>query len=114
MLEKLIRSLRKRVLRSMKEGDIDYNELKNKVKNGAKLVDVRSPQEYREGHLNEAIQIADYDIKSNVDKIFKDKNEVIVLYCQTGNRSRRVYEILKKQGYENVYNLYGGMDEIIF
>ena len=42
--------------------------------------------------------------------IIKDKNKPIVVYCTTGFRSEEAYKKLKKIGYTNVYNLYGGLD----
>ena len=47
---------RKRCYRNMQLGDITIEELKNKLSQGAILLDVRSPQEYREGHLSRSYQ----------------------------------------------------------
>ena len=47
------------------------------------------------------------------NKILKEipkKNQLIVLYCQYGGRSRNAMQIMKKMGYTNLYNLYGGLD----
>lgn len=101
---------RRRCCRNFQNGDIKNDELKNKISQGAILIDVRSNQEYREGHLQGAINIPDFEIKSRVEREIPKKNQLIVLYCQYGGRSKNVSLIMKKMGYTNVYNLYGGLD----
>ena len=44
-----------------------------------------------------------YDIKRNVQNILKDKNEIVVLYCSGGERSKKAQDKLRKMGYTNVY-----------
>ena len=77
--------------RNMEYYEVNMKELEEKQKKGAVIVDVRSTQEYAEGHINEAINIPYYEIKKNVNNIFKNKNQEIVLYCQTGFRSKQAY-----------------------
>ena len=108
----MLKAIRKKSCRGMRLGDISYEELKNMVRKGATLLDVRSIQEYKEGHLRGAIQIADYEIYNKIKKIIPNKKCLIVIYCTNGGRSRKAYNELKKQGYENVFNLYGGLDSI--
>ena len=93
----------------MEKNDIDIEELKKLVSNGAILVDVRSPQEYREGHLKDAISIPEYELKSRYKNELQDKNKKIVIYCSSGSRSKRAKKRLEKLGYNNVYNLYNGI-----
>lgn len=101
---------RRRYCRGMQNGDITIEELKGKVLQGAILMDVRSNQEYREGHLKGAINIPDFEISSRVQKEISKKNQLIILYCQYGGRSRKSLNLMRKMGYTNVYNLYGGLD----
>lgn len=101
---------RKRCYRNLQNGDITIEELKNKVLQGAILIDVRSNQEYREGHLQGAFNIPDFEITNRVQREIPKKNQAIVLYCQYGGRSKSASMIMKKMGYTNVYNLYGGLD----
>ena len=101
---------RRRCCRNMQNGDIGIDELKNKVSQGAILIDVRSNQEYREGHINGAINIPEFEIKNKILKEIPKKNQLIVLYCQYGRRSRNAMQIMNKMGYTNLYNLYGGLD----
>lgn len=69
------------------------------------IVDVRSEQEFKEGHINGAINIPLYKVKSDFQKKVKNKNEYIVLYCTSGIRSKKTQNILISMGYTNVYNL---------
>ena len=112
MLKFMRKMFNKNNYRNLNEGDILFNELKNKVEHGAILLDVRSPQEYSEGHLDGAILIPDYEIYSRKREIEKYRNKNIVVYCKSGSRSRKVYDILKGMGFINVYNLYGGLDNL--
>lgn len=89
--------------------DIFKEDLDLYVKEGAIIIDVRSPQEYREGHIDGAISIPDYQIKKEIQKHVKDKADILVLYCSTGHRSQRCQQILENMGYTNVYNLYDGI-----
>ncbi len=110
MVNKIKYMIRKGFFRSMDEFDINRQELELKVKEGAKLVDVRSPQEYQEGHLNGAISIPEYELTKKAQEFLKNKDEMIILYCSTGSRSKKALKILKKIGYQNVFNLYHGLE----
>ena len=101
---------RRRCCRNLQNGDIAIEEVKNKLSQGAILIDVRSNQEYREGHLQGAINIPDFEIANRIQREVPKKNQLIVLYCQYGGRSKSASIIMKKLGYTNVYNLYGGLD----
>lgn len=96
--------------RNFQYGDIEIEEMKNKISQGAILLDVRSKQEYQEGHIQGAINIPDFEIEDRVLYEIPKKNQLIVIYCQYGGRSRNVYNIMKKLGYTNIHNLYGGLE----
>ncbi len=96
--------------RNMEYYEINIEELKEKQKNGAEIVDVRSSQEYAEGHFKGAINIPYYQINKNVYNILKDKQQEIVLYCEAGVRSKQAYKKLLKLQYKNVYSLYKGLE----
>ena len=89
----------------------DFNDQKDITKEDldSYIKDVRSPQEYREGHVDGSICIPDYQIKRDIQKYVKDKDEIIVVYCSTGHRSQRCQQILENMGYTNVYNVYDGI-----
>lgn len=81
-------------------------------KTKAIIFDTREPKEYQVSHIKDAISVGynDFDIAS-VKKLYLNKDEKIVVYCSLGIRSETVGEKLKKAGYTNVYNLYGGIFE---
>lgn len=68
----------------------------------ALLIDVRTPEEYREKHIEGAINIPVYEI-DNIKNEIIDPNKVILVYCKTGKRSKIVKQILTQNGYKNVY-----------
>lgn len=76
------------------------------------LLDSREPKEFKVSHLKGATCVGydNFDITS-VEKQYPNKNEKIVVYCSLGIRSETVGEKLKKAGYTNVHNLYGGIFE---
>lgn len=94
--------------RQMEKFDIDIYKLKEMQAEGAFIVDIRSPQEFKEGNINGAINIPEYEIYRTAEKIIPDKNSTIVVYCDTGMRSINALKRLKRMGYNNVYNLYKG------
>lgn len=90
---------------------ITVNELAM-PKTEAILLDSREPAEYEVSHLKDAICVG-YD-NFNVESILEElpnKDSKIVVYCSLGIRSEDVAEKLKKAGYTNVFNLYGGIFE---
>ena len=106
--------LTKKSSRVFKKKDINIEKLKKMIMEGALLVDVRSPQEYQEGHLKGAKLIPEYEIMKTCRYELKDKNAVIILYCSTGSRSKKAQRKLEKMGYQNVYNLYNGIQNFNF
>ena len=75
--------------------------------NNYTIVDVRTPEEYSEGHLVDAINIPYDQIDENIDL---DKNKTILVYCRSGNRSGIAYDILEDLGFK-VYDM-GAFAEI--
>ena len=75
----------------------------------AVLLDVRSPQEYEEGHLAGAINIPNYELYYKAPRLIKDKETIIIAYCTLGLRSKKALKILKKIGYKNLYHLDSGI-----
>ena len=102
--------IKKKLFRGMELYDISLEELMQKQIDGAIVIDVRSIQEFSEGHLEGAVNIPYYDIVKKIDKICPNKAKEIVVYCGIGARSKRAYKILKKLQNKNVYNLYGFID----
>ena len=83
------------------QGVKDYHNIP-----GAVLLDVRTPQEYREGHIpgskNLPLQTID-----KVDSIVENKDTVLYVYCHSGARSRQATAMLQHMGYTNVQNIGG-------
>jgi len=69
------------------------------------LIDVRTPGEFAQGHIEGAININVQEIGQRLDEIPTDKP--IVLYCRSGNRSSQAARILDNAGLENIYDLGG-------
>lgn len=82
-----------------------------KTNSNAVLLDVRSSQEYIEGHIRGSINIPVYDIEKQA-KNKLNKNSIIIVYCSAGIRSKRAIQILEKLGYENLYNVEGGIENL--
>lgn len=107
------KTLRRIFYRSIDNKEILYKNLKEFMKNKIVfLIDVRSNQEYEEGHLNGAINIPLFNIEKEIQNIVKNKNDIIILYCSSGNRSKEAKKILEKLGYQEAYNLKGGIDRV--
>lgn len=72
------------------------------------LVDVRTPEEYAEGHIDNAVNIDFFrdDFKSAFATM--DKDQPIYIYCKSGNRSGKAAKILSDLGFEEIYDLEGG------
>ena len=108
MLFKFKFLFRKKKDRDIDIYDIDEKDLTSIISKGAVVVDVRSPQEYEEGHMEGAILLPEYDIKKKAREVLQDKNKDIVVYCSSGTRSKKAQEELNDMGYMKVYNLYNG------
>ena len=72
------------------------------------ILDVRTDEEYAEGHIPNAVLIPDYEIRERAEKELTDKNQLILVYCRSGNRSKTASEILAGLGYTNVVE-FGGI-----
>lgn len=83
--------------------------------NSVILIDVRSPQEYRQEHIEGSILIplsdieADFGVKQINKLAIENQNSTIVLYCSAGVRSLKAYHILKENGIKTV-SLKGGIN----
>jgi rhodanese-related sulfurtransferase len=78
---------------------VDLNEL---MASGAVIVDVRTPAEYKDGHLKGAINLPLQTLGNNLNKLKKD--QVIITCCRSGSRSGMAKRMLKANGFEQVHN----------
>lgn len=83
-------------------GNTDNSQLTEAVKNGAFLVDVRTPAEFSAGSVKGAVNIPLDKVSSQLPK-FKDKKRIVV-FCRSGNRSGQAKSILEQNGFQNVIN----------
>ena len=85
-------------------------ELERRLKSGepVAVIDVRDPDEYRDGHIEAATNISRGFLEFRIGGTVSDPKTPVVLYCQTGLRSVLAAKQLKELGYENVINLQGG------
>ncbi len=93
--------------------DISPIEAKEKIKakKNVLILDVRTPEEFSQGHIEGAINIPVQEIEKMIGELNKYKKYEIIVYCRSGSRSRKASEILIKHGFRNVYNLKGGFIE---
>ena len=110
MIDKLRKIFNIRLNRSIERKDIMQSEIKSLMSKGAILIDVRSPQEYNEGHLDNSILLPEYEILKKIKDIIPNKNTRIILYCSSGTRSKKAQEELEKMGYKNIYNVLNGVE----
>ncbi|MGC1204706.1 MAG: rhodanese-like domain-containing protein [Flavobacteriaceae bacterium] len=90
---------------------ISVEVLKNE-KSEVILLDSREEKEYHVSHIKDAIRVGyDFFNLDTVQQKLPNKDSKIVVYCSIGVRSEDIAEKLKKAGYNNVYNLYGGIFE---
>jgi len=92
----------------VKEETVEEAQKRLKENPGARLVDVREDDEFRNGHVNGAVHLGKGVIERDVEKTFPDKNIELHLYCGGGFRSALAADNLQKMGYENVYSIDGG------
>jgi Rhodanese-related sulfurtransferase len=88
--------------------EITVEELKAKIDNNEdfQLIDVREPFEYETSHINgENIPLAEVILEQ--DKIARDKP--VVVHCRSGKRSAQAILMLEREGFDNLYNLQGGI-----
>lgn len=88
--------------------NISTNDLKAILKSKDKqFIDVRTPGEYKARHIPEFKNIPLDQLPGKIQTLKSDKD--IVVICQSGMRSSRAASILAKAGFQNVYNVKGGM-----
>ena len=74
------------------------------------IIDARTEEEFAEGHIENAILIPEYEIANRAEKELPDKEQLILVYCRSGRRSKIASEELVKLGYTNVKEFGGIID----
>ena len=74
-----------------------------------KIIDIRDEESFKEGHISNAVNINESEIKKFLDETPRDTP--ILVYCYHGNSSKGAAEYLTSKGYKNVYSLDGGYSD---
>ena len=74
---------------------------------GYLIVDVRRPDEFAEGHIEGAINVPNEGITDEMPEELPDKDQLLLVYCRTGRRSKEAADKLAKIGYTNIYEMGG-------
>lgn len=80
------------------------------MEDGHVIVDVRRQDEYRKGHIPGAVLIPNESISVAPPEQLPDKDQVILIYCRTGARSKQAAQKLADMGYTNLYE-FGGINK---
>lgn len=75
-------------------------------------IDVRTPEEFAEGHINGSLNIPFEDIGGRISSITEDQESDIRVYCRSGHRSGVAMDVLKSMGYRHVINE-GGLGNLL-
>ncbi len=96
-------------------GQISDQEARELLKQGAWLIDVRTPEEFGARHLAGAINVPLDALEVSVSKVVNDMAKPLLLYCASGMRSRLALKILQDAGYANVFDLgsYGRAEGVL-
>lgn len=90
--------------------EVDYKQFDSQLKSDSNyiLVDVRTPKEYRNGHMSNAINVSYFHswFSDSIQKL--DRNKTIYMYCQTQHRSPLASRKMKKMGFKKIVDLKGG------
>lgn len=74
------------------------------------ILDVRAQEEYDQGHIPGAILIPDTEIETQAEEVLTDKDQLILVYCRSGRRSKLAAEALVELGYTNIKEFGGIID----
>ena len=90
--------------------DVDVEKFAELVAKGdGQILDVRTPEEWAEGTVKEAIKMNFYDANFQEQLKKLDKTKPVYVYCKSGGRSGKAADQMQKMGFTSVYNLLGGM-----
>ena len=100
------------VLRQIKSRieEVDPADVREQIRNGAVLVDVREAEEWSTGHIPGAKHVPKSYLESRIEGAAQDRSQHVILYCQSGNRSAwAARTLIEDLGYENVESMTGGI-----
>ncbi len=103
----LYSEVRRRVSGMPTLGPVEATRLSNRE--NAVFLDVREDSEYQSGHIPQAIHIPYRQLAERVNELNRYRDAPLIAYCRSGTRSGSIGGLMKKNGFENVYNLGGGI-----
>ena len=74
------------------------------------ILDVRTQEEYDQGHIPGAMLIPNTEIETKAEEVLMDKDQLLLVYCRSGRRSKLASEILVELGYTNIKEFGGIID----
>ena len=86
--------------------DVNRDVLEYSLVSGAVLLDVRTQQEFNDGHIPGSVNLP-LQMLDNADEIIENVDVPLYVYCRSGARSRQAVMVLKSMGYRNVTNIGG-------
>ncbi|WP_404399579.1 rhodanese-like domain-containing protein [Idiomarina seosinensis] len=99
--------------------EVTTEQLQQAIRDGARVIDVREPAEYQQGHIREAVnmprgvlemQLNQHpDVAGYDDALQRIADKPLYLICGTGGRSALSAESLERMGFDKIYNVAGGM-----
>lgn len=96
-------------IQSQSLSKVSQNDLKQQVikylEQGAIVIDVRTEEEYKNGHFKDAIFIPYHQIEKRIKELEIYKDTPILLYCRSGRRANIAKQVLEQYGFKNVINV---------
>jgi len=90
--------------------EISQQNLLSNPPQGALILDVRTPGEYSQGHVPNAVNISHNELASRLSELHSPSDRPIVVYCKSGGRARMAAKVLRHAGYTDILHLSGDMD----
>jgi len=92
---------------------ISVEDIHKKIEEGENLtiIDVRTEEEYNEGHIKDSALLTLDTLESKVEEVFPDKDAEMYVYCRSGGRSSMAQMTMERLGYTNTKNISGGILE---
>jgi phage shock protein E len=90
--------------------EISQQDLLSNPPRDALILDVRTPGEFGEGHVPNAVNIPHNELASRLSELNSSSDRPIVLYCKSGRRAGMAAEVLQRAGYTDLHHLTGDMN----
>lgn len=92
-------------IRMRRSGQVAKKEAVELVKQGAIILDVRTPAEYQRGHLSQAFNMPVEEVDNLLNARIRNLDRPVLVHCQSGLRSKKAKVKLERAGYKHVYDL---------